>query len=80
MDPTVCDPVQKALIQQHYGCDLADEPSNVLEHLVERFRSLGNAAFRLKRYKGRLVHRRYERNQASTKATLSLTIFDVQKQ
>lgn len=52
MDPTVCDPTQKALIQQQLGQQIADSPRELLEHLVERFRTLGNTAFRLKQYQG----------------------------
>ncbi len=53
MDRTVCHSAQKALIRQQFGYSLSEAPQELLEHLVERFRTLGNTAFRLKQYQGR---------------------------
>lgn len=50
MDPTVSDPTQK--VMQQLRQQIADSPRELLEHLVERFRTLGNTAFRLKQYQG----------------------------
>ena len=54
-DLSVCDPLQKALIQQHYGYKLTDAPKEVLRHLVDQFKAKGNAAFRQGRYQGMRV-------------------------
>ena len=51
-DSTICDPLQKALIQQRYGCKLEDTPEGLLQHLVAQFRARGNAAFRYGQYAG----------------------------
>ncbi|DBA69932.1 TPA: hypothetical protein ACH3X2_012426 [Trebouxia sp. C0005] len=46
MDPTVCDPLQKALIEQHFGEQVSNAPPELLIHLAQRFKSLGNTAVR----------------------------------
>lgn len=51
-DPTICDPLQKALIQQQYGCRLEDTPEPLLRHLVALSRTRGNAAFHDGQYAG----------------------------
>ena len=51
-DVTICDPLQKALIQQRYGCRLEDTPEALLRHLVAQSRAKGNAAFRRGQYAG----------------------------
>ena len=53
-DLTVCDPGQAAVIQQRYGWKLSDAPKAALRHLVEEFKSQGNAAFRQARFQGKL--------------------------
>ncbi|KAL3146086.1 hypothetical protein ABBQ38_015435 [Trebouxia sp. C0009 RCD-2024] len=45
-DVTVCDPLQRAFIQQHYGCQLEDTPKTLLRHLVGQCKARGNTAFR----------------------------------
>jgi len=59
MDPTVCHPLQKALIEQHFGEQLSNAPPDLLIHLAQRFKSLGNTAARRKQFQGQRlsVHR-----------------------
>ncbi|DBA90775.1 TPA: hypothetical protein ACH3X1_003982 [Trebouxia sp. C0004] len=52
MDPTVCDPLQKALIEQHFGEQVSNAPPELLIHLAQRFKSLGNTAVRRKQFQG----------------------------
>jgi len=52
MDPTVCDPLQKALIEQHFGEQVSNAPPELLIHLAQRFKSLGNIAVRRKQFQG----------------------------
>lgn len=57
MDPTVYVPLQKALIEQHFGEKVPNAPPELLLHLIQRFKSLGNTAVRLKQFQGqRLTH------------------------
>jgi hypothetical protein len=51
-DPTVCDPVDLARLQAHYGVNLEDFDPQMLRHLVDRSRHAGNEAFKDKSYKG----------------------------
>jgi len=52
MDPTVCDPLQKTLIEQHFGEQVSNAPPELLIHLTQRFKSLGNTAARRKQFQG----------------------------
>ena len=52
MDPTVCDLLQKALIEQHFGEQVCDAPLELLIHMAQRFKSLGNTAVRRKQFQG----------------------------
>lgn len=52
MDPTVCDPLQKALIEQHFGEQVSNAPPGLLIHLAQRFKGLGNTAVRRKQFQG----------------------------
>ena len=52
MDLTVCDPMQKALIEQHFGEQVSNAPPQLLIHLAQRFKSLGNTAVRQKQFQG----------------------------
>ena len=52
MDPTVCDPLQKALIERRFGEQVSNAPPELLIHLAQRFKSLGNIAVRRKQFQG----------------------------
>lgn len=54
-DSTVCDPLQRACIQQHYGCQLEHAPEALLRHLVGQCKARGNEAFRHGQYAGAQV-------------------------
>ena len=57
MDPTVADPIQRALIEQQIGFSLRDADPAALRFVVDRSREAGNAAFRDKDFKGVQISR-----------------------